>query len=198
MNRLSHWLAIFVVAFSLKCVAASPDVAAGFETNRNVVYLLATRSQTNITPNPRYGRTNQLDPNRFSPEVIERITKARLSEPKFLTNVATFTNRVFSALIRFNNSAAGSSFGSWSTSFPRTAKSRINLRRRGIASGASLIRSKCCRNSSRFIAHPLPRQAPARSGALASRREHPYPLSTPGQASASNATGAAASGWPVL
>ena len=50
-----------------------------------------------------------------------------------------FTSRAFSVAIRFNNSDAGSSFGSCSTNFPRTARSRMKRRKRGIASGASEI-----------------------------------------------------------
>ncbi len=50
-----------------------------------------------------------------------------------------FTSRAFSFAIRFNNSAAGSSFASCATSFPRTARSRMKRRKRAIASGASAI-----------------------------------------------------------
>ena len=39
-----------------------------------------------------------------------------------------FTSSAFSAAIRFNNSDAGSSFGSCGTSLPRTASSRISSR----------------------------------------------------------------------
>ena len=46
-----------------------------------------------------------------------------------------FTSRAFSTAIRFNNSDAGSSFGSCSTSFPRTARSSTNRRKRGMTSG---------------------------------------------------------------
>ena len=45
----------------------------------------------------------------------------------------------FSSAIRFNSSDAGSSFGSCGTSLPRTARLRMNRRRRGMASGASAI-----------------------------------------------------------
>ena len=43
--------------------------------------------------------------------------------------------------IRLNNSLAGSSLGSCGTSLPRTARSRMKLRRRATASGASAMRS---------------------------------------------------------
>ena len=55
-----------------------------------------------------------------------------------------FTSRAFSFAIRFSNSDAGSSFGSCGTSLPRTARSRMKRRRRGIASGASAMRSIVC------------------------------------------------------
>lgn len=58
---------------------------------------------------------------------------------------------VFLFEILLNNSDACSSFVSCSTNFPRTAKSRINRRNFGMASGASLIRSKCCSNCSGFM-----------------------------------------------
>jgi hypothetical protein len=49
-------------------------------------------------------------------------------------------SRAFSAATRFSSSDARSSFGFCGTSFPRTAKSRMRRRRRGMASGASPMR----------------------------------------------------------
>ena len=69
------------------------------------------------------------------------IASRRPSSRGFLISPAS-TNRAFSTAIRFNNSDAGSSSGSCGTSFPRTAKSRINRRRRGTASGPSAMRSE--------------------------------------------------------
>jgi len=51
----------------------------------------------------------------------------------------------FSFLVLRSNSTTGSSLGSCSTNFPRTARSRIKRLRRGMASGASLMRSKWVR-----------------------------------------------------
>jgi hypothetical protein len=71
---------------------------ATFQTNGPIVYQVFTTSKTNLSRNPRFAQTNDLDAlsKRLPPDVFERIKQMLLRQPEFLTNAYTITNLVFS------------------------------------------------------------------------------------------------------
>ena len=110
ISTLLLWLvasALIGAVFPLKAHSqASPTLNkassgnfAGYSTNGAAVYRMFSFSTTNVTPNPRFGDTNNLprisDTNRLPLEVIERIRKTRLNQPPYITNLYTYTNRDF-------------------------------------------------------------------------------------------------------
>lgn len=71
-----------------------------FETNGGAAFRTWVTYRTNVTPNPRFGYTNHLSASNHLPaDVFKRLNERWAREPKFVTNVFSFTNKSFVHLL---------------------------------------------------------------------------------------------------